>query len=148
MSYWYSPSTGGFYPANRKGKGKPADAVLVTAAEHAELFPADQPHREIETGPNGKPRWKVQGIDQHRAAAVALVKREAARRIEAVLPLYKQLNALRDCMVDPRQVDHHHHVFAMIDRIRAASNHIEQDLHECANPDAYPVSDNPLWPEN
>lgn len=140
MSYWYSPSTGGFYPANRKGKGKPKDAVLVTAAEHEALFPADQPHREIETGPDGKPRWRAYGLSEKRRDALFAIKAEAARRIDAIMPLHKQLNAIRSGDASNAE-------FSLIDAIRAASDLIEQDMLASDDPETFPVATHPLWPE-
>ncbi|MCC6478071.1 MAG: hypothetical protein IT552_02540 [Sphingomonadaceae bacterium] len=143
MSYWYSPSTCGFYPTNRKGKGKPKDAVLVTAAEHEALFPPDQPQREIETGPDGKPRWRSYGLSEKRRDAMFAIKAEAARRIDAIMPLHRQLNALRagDDSIETCAD------FASIDAIRVASNLIEQDMLASDDPEAFPVATHPLWPE-
>ena len=38
MTYWYSPSTGGFYLREIHGDLIPSDAVPVSEAEHAALF--------------------------------------------------------------------------------------------------------------
>ena len=136
MDYWYSRSTGGFTPAKRKGK--PKDAVLVTAAEHAALFPKDQPQREIEAGPDGRPRCKNHGLADRRRDLLFAIKAEAARRIAAVVPLHKQLNALREGS-DPG--------WARIDAIRDASNAIEASYIDFDGGALAEISKHPLWPE-
>jgi hypothetical protein len=141
MTHWYSPSSGAFGLQIWGKKKRPADAIDVSAEEHAALFPMDEPQREIEAGPDGKPRWKVTSIDVRRQSAIRSVKREAARRIDAVMPMFKQINALRSGKdTDVR--------FTQIDAIRSASDLIELDLMESENPQDVPVNDHPLWPED
>lgn len=75
-------------------------------------------------------------------AAIADVKREAARRIDAVMPVFKQINALR---LDP--LSHKNcEAFAQIDTIRSASDIIEQDVMDSEAPDAVPINSHPAWP--
>lgn len=143
MTHWYSPSMsngkGGFGLTSWGKKKRPADAVDVSAEEHDALFPQGEPQREIETGPDGRPRHKVASVEAQRTAAIASVKREAARRIEAIMPMHKQINAIRvgyDAAPE----------FAQIDRIRTASNIIELDLIESEAPGAVPIADHPAWP--
>ena len=139
MTHWYSPSTNGFGLMIWGKKKRPADAVDVSAAEHAALFPMGEPQREIEAGPDGKPRWKVTSIEVRRQSAIWTVKREAARRIDAVMPVFKQLNALRSGKdTDVR--------FTQIDQIRSASDIIEQDVMDSEAPEAVPINSHPAWP--
>lgn len=141
MNYWYSPATGGFYPQKGPHKFKPAGAVSVSESDHAALFPKGEPQREIVPGPKGKPQWREYGITERRAGAMASVKSEARRRIDAILPLPQQLNLIREGAIDdPR--------FAQVDAIRAASNFIEQDIEASEAPDMVPIADHPLWPED
>lgn len=141
--YWYSPSERRVGMTSWGKKKRARDAVDLTADEHAALFPAGEPTREIETGPDGKPRWRMASIDDQRADAIFAVKAEAKRRIEAVLPLHKQLNALRLDHLSAENCE----AFATIDAIRAASNLIEQDIAESEKPLAVPIKDHPAWPE-
>lgn len=145
MTHWYSPSmsngSGGFGLTSWGKKKRPADAVNVSAEEHAALFPQGEPQREIEAGPDGKPGHKVASVEAQRTAAIADVKREAARRIEAIMPMYKQINALR-ADIDLESFEG----FRMIDHIRTASNIIELDLIESEAPGFVPIADHPAWP--
>lgn len=141
MTHWYSPSTGAFGLQLWGKKKRPTDAVDVSAQEHAALFPMGEPQREIEAGPDGKPRWKTASIAEQRAAAIADVKREAGRRIEAILPLHKQINALRNFTSETDTA------FITIDEIRHASNLIELDIAESEAPAAVPIKTHPLWPD-
>lgn len=141
MTHWFSPSTGAFGLQLWGKKKRAADAVDVSAAEHAALFPMGEPQREIEAGPDGKPRWKMASTAEQRAAAIADVKREAARRINAIMPLYKQINALRAFTSETDAA------FIQIDEVRHASNLIELDITESEAPAMVPVRTHPLWPE-
>ena len=141
MTHWYSPSRRGFGLIIWGKKKRPKDAIDISAEEHAALFPPGQPTREIETGPDGKPRWKLASIDDQRADAIFAVKAEAKRRIEAVLPLHKQMNAMRVGGPDADAA------FQKIDAIRAASNLIEKDIADSEMPLDVPVTDHPAWLE-
>lgn len=55
MSFFYSPSTGGFYCPQIHGKAVPRDAVPVTAADHARLLDGQAAGCSIVAGPDGAP---------------------------------------------------------------------------------------------
>lgn len=55
MEYYYSPSTKGFYRSDIHGNLMPADAVIITQAEHAELITAQSLGKIIQADENGKP---------------------------------------------------------------------------------------------
>lgn len=140
MTYWYSPSANSIGLVSWGKKKRPKDAVDVSDQEHAALFPPDQLHREIEAGPDGRPRHKRTSIEDHRRSAIRSVKREAARRIDAVFPIFKQMNTLRSGDAKDKR-------FIQIDAIRSASDLIELDMMDSENPQDVPVIDHPLWPE-
>ena len=77
-----------------------------------------------------------------RAALVRRVKREAARRIEAIAPIWRQMNDGRWPTVEGTAR------FAAIDAIRAASNTIEAEIAGASAKDlkAIDLANHPLWP--
>lgn len=133
----------------------PADAVPVTRARHRALLDAQAGGAAIVADDKGHPR-----IDRPRATRSILraqltraVKREAARRIEAIAPLWRQLNDLRargpgakpyaDWPQDVRER------FAAIDAVRTASDAIEGDIATLtlAALKALDIAGHPAWPE-
>ncbi|WP_277978634.1 hypothetical protein [Sphingomonas phyllosphaerae] len=76
----------------------PDDAVPVTAAEHQALLAAQSAGKVIRPGDDGAPtaRRPTEPTEALRARLLAAVKQEAARRILAVAPLWRQLNDVRD----------------------------------------------------
>lgn len=121
MSLSYSPSTGGFFHAELHDE-LPADAQPVSEAKHRELLAAQAAGARIVAGPDGRPtlvRPTPVKLAQRRTNAMMQVKAEAARRIEVIAPIWRQLNALRSAAGagDP--------IFARIDAIRAAGDALE-----------------------
>jgi len=92
---YYSPSTGGFYPLARRNR--PADCVTITPKRHAYLVTRQAAGATIEPGPDGRPVSRLPdapGIEAQRNAVVTLIKQHARHRIEAIAPLWRQIN---DC---------------------------------------------------
>lgn len=137
MPMFFSAATGGFY---RPDVNRPADAVEISDAAHARLLAGQAAGRAIVPGKGGKP--VLADRIPLRAQLVTAIRREAARRIEAIAPAWRQLNDLRD--PSPAAAAR----FAAIDAVRAASTLIEQDLSETATTGllAFPVADHPAWP--
>lgn len=137
MPIFYSAQTGGFH---RPGPSLPADAVEISEAAHARLLAGQASGRAIRPGKGGKP--VLADRVPLRAELAAAVRREAARRIAAIAPVWQQLNDLR--APSPASAAR----FAAIDAVRTASNLIEQDLSETDTPGlrGFPVADHPLWP--
>lgn len=130
----------------------PADAVAISAARHAKLLAAQASGATIEASEGGKPRARraVLSLVDRRAICVRQVKREAARRIEMVSPLWRQLNDLRD--IDPAQPRPASSPvamrFAAIDAIRTASDEIEMEI-AAADADgltAMDIGNHVAWP--
>ncbi len=152
MTYQFSPSTGGFYETAFHDD-IPADALYVTPSRYQELMDAQAAGATIGvSGDTGNPiivAAIVPTLADKQELTGNAVKAEAASRIETVLPLYKQVNALRALVVDgtplPAPVAD---AFATIDTIRAASETIEADVftRPSAELDDYPVRDNQNWP--
>ncbi|GAA0651478.1 hypothetical protein GCM10009424_30690 [Sphingomonas ursincola] len=143
MTIKYSASARGFFDTDLH-KQIPDDAVSVTARRHAELLAGQAAGGEIVPDKRGRPQMRPLApatLEQARAACVHAIKREAGRRIDQRMPLWRQINALRDDS-DPG--------FHAIDLIRSASNLIEEQLLSLPTVAAvatFPVSDNPLWPQ-
>lgn len=143
MALYYSASAHGFFD-DALHAVIPADARPVTAARHRELLDAQATGATIEAGDNGKPRIRrpVVTTAMRRVALARQVKRETARRIEAVAPIWRQLNDQR--APSPAGAAR----FAAIDAIRAASDAIEAEIDQLGA-DAlagFAVADHPLWP--
>ncbi|MGW8202637.1 hypothetical protein ACWGM0_08815 [Sphingomonas bisphenolicum] len=143
MQIFYSAQSAGFY-ADGIHAAIPADAVKISGARHAELLAAQADGAAIVAGHDGRP--KIQRakptIDERRAAAIRHVKREAARRIEAVAPVWRQLNDQRAPSAQGEAR------FAAIDALRAASDHIEAAILAAgaADLDALDIAHHPFWP--
>lgn len=128
--YW-SASTEGFFDARIHGEDQlPADAVRITPARHAELMAAQARGAAIERSPGGVPvirPVRARTLDDRREAAIAAIKGEARRRIEAGVPLWRQINDMLalSSVADP---DHEAALSrrAWVDRVRAASNGLER----------------------
>lgn len=141
-----------FYSANRHAffddgihKDIPADAVSITRARHRALLEAQGSGAAIVAGADGAPR-----IDRPRATRsvrrdqlTRAVKREAARRIDAIAPIWRQLNDSRT----PSEAGAAR--FAAIDAIRAASGAIEDEIATLtlAALKALDIAGHPAWPE-
>lgn len=131
MSLHYSPARNAFFD-ERVHATLPDDAVPISAGEHARLLGEQAAGRVILPGADGQPtaRRPAENGEQLRTRLITATKREASRRIDAVAPLWRQLNDWRDlATVEPgeeraaieRRV-------ADINAIRAASNRLEQRL--------------------
>lgn len=123
----------------------PEGAVAISGRRHAQLVEALADGQTVTAGADGKPRVAARRVDAgaQRAQLVAAIKREAARRIDQVAPIWRQLNDARAPSPEGARR------FAQVDAIRAASNAIEALLADVADRDlgAFPVSENPAWPE-
>lgn len=142
MAMLYSPATGGFYDtAFEYADGLPADGVKITADQHARLLAGAAAGRTIRPGKGGKPVLADRVPTP--AQLIAQIRREAARRIELIAPLWRQVNDLHN--PSPAATAR----FAAIDAVRAASNLIEQDLAATDTPGlrSFPITDHPLWPD-
>ena len=127
------------------GDNIPADAVQVTPAKRDQLLQGEAGGKIITADPAGKPSLldRVIGAADRRAQLVAAVKREAARRIDAVSPIWRQLNDARAGGSDAEAR------FAQIDAIRAASQQIEADIAAAKSADVvdFAITENTNWPE-
>ncbi|MES2173292.1 MAG: hypothetical protein V4523_05025 [Pseudomonadota bacterium] len=145
MTLYYSATRG--FLAESLHPDLPADAVAITAADHLALLDGQAAGRAIVAGDDGRPRLAPVArptIGQLRERAVTSTKREAARRIEAIAPLWRQLN---DSRKPGAQADQR---FAAIDAIRAASDAIEAEIAAAANAKdlrAIDIAHHSLWPE-
>ncbi len=123
----------------------PDGAVAISGRRHAQLVEALADGQTVTAGRDGKPRTAARRVDvaAQRAQLVAAIKREAARRIDQVSPIWRQMNDTRSPSPEGARR------FAQIDAIRDASNAIEALLGDVAARElpAFPVSDNPAWPE-
>jgi hypothetical protein len=123
----------------------PEGAVAISERRHAQLVEALADGQTVTAGRDGKPRVAARRPDAaaQRAQLVAAIKREAARRIDQVSPIWRQLNDTRAPSPEGARR------FAQIDAIRDASDAIEALLADVGARDlgAFPVSDNPAWPE-
>lgn len=124
----------------------PAGAVEITDARHAELLDAQSEGRTIIADARGRPvidRRTRPAAEALRAQLRRAIQREAATRIRAVSPDWRQLNDIRA----PSEAGAIR--FSRIDAIRAASNAIEElaDPLPVAELTGFPVSNHTLWPE-
>jgi hypothetical protein len=145
MALFYSASTPGFFD-DALHLVLPDDAVPISAARHRELLTAQGAGAAIEASDDGRPhiRRATVTVAARRTALVRAVKRQAARRIDAVSPVWRQLNDQRAPSPAGDQR------FAAIDAIRAASDAIEAEI-AAATGDALAAidpADHPLWPQD
>ena len=143
MALFYSASTPGFFD-DQIHATLPADAVPLTDDQHQQLLAAQGEGAAIGVDSDGHPRARVASltIAQRRAMAARQVKREAARRIEAIAPIWRQLNDQR------APSDAGAARFAAIDAVRAASDAIEAQIAGAAKAAlvALDIPNHPLWP--
>ena len=97
MPLRYSAAANAFFDA-RLHDALPDDAVPLTVAEHQALLAAQAAGKVIRPGDDGAPtaRRPTETTEALRARLLAAVKQEAARRILAIAPLWRQLNDVRD----------------------------------------------------
>ncbi|RSU46245.1 hypothetical protein [Sphingobium yanoikuyae] len=129
----------------------PDDAVAITAARHAELLAAQGEGALIVANAAGRPqiRRRTANLADRRAAMVRQVKREAARRIEAISPIWQQLNDMRlPTPSDSAMGAAAYARFTAIDAVRAASDIIEDAIAGATAPqlDLIDISNHPAWP--
>ncbi|WP_446655218.1 hypothetical protein [Blastomonas sp.] len=139
---FYSAANCGFFSQSVHG-ALPDDAVPVTAKRHSALIAGQAEGYAIVPDARGRPQLRTLApatLESTRAACVRAIKREAALRIENCMPVWRQINALRDNR-DPG--------FHRIDAIRAASDLIEEQVQQLGSVEQlsrFPVSTHPLWP--
>lgn len=143
MTMKYSASARGFFDSDLH-RTIPEDAVTVSVRRYTALLTGQAAGHEIVPDARGRPQLRSlepQTLDAAMAACVHAIREEAARRINRRLPIWKQLNALRENR-DPG--------FHEIDAIRAASNLIESQMRELPTIDqikSFSVVENALWPK-
>lgn len=130
MAIFYSPSVGGFLDSGIHTI-LPEDAVPVSADDHGALLGAQRDGKVIQADARGYPVALApsRAAEAIRADLVDMTKREAARRIDQVAPIWRQLNdarALPNATGEVRDAIEARH--AAIDAIRVASDAIEQEI--------------------
>lgn len=145
MALYFAPSVCGFF-SDAVHADIPADAVEISAQDHARLLDQQASGAAIVAGADGFPRANhvTVKLKDRRAARIRQVKREAARRIESIAPLWRQLNDQH------APSDEGAARFTAIDAIRAASDMIEAEVASlsAAALDALDIARHPLWPES
>ncbi len=143
MALFYSAEANAFFD-DAVHPSLPDDAKPISRERHVELLDAQAQGAEIRPGRAGAPKACriLPTAAQARDVAIRRVKREAARRIEAIAPLWRQLNDQRD----PSRLAEER--FAAIDAIRTASNAIEAEIAplSAAAAASFEVANHPLWP--
>ncbi|HEY0626690.1 MAG TPA: hypothetical protein VGD10_08140 [Allosphingosinicella sp.] len=92
---FFSASAFGFFSSELHGGDIPQDAVEISADEFSALFDGQAAGATIIAGADGRPElsWPpAPDLQALRADAAAAVKREAARRITAIAPPWRQDN--------------------------------------------------------
>lgn len=146
MGIYYSASAPGFFDSAIHST-LPDDAIEISPARHRVLLAAQGDGATIEPNDAGKPviRRVTVTVADMRTALVRRVKREAARRIDIIAPLWRQLNDLRgggDRAAAAARA-------AAIDAVRTASDAIEADIADASSAAlaAMDVASHPLWPQ-
>lgn len=141
MALFFSATARGFFD-DAVHIDLPVDAVAISGDRHRELLAAQTSGATITADSSGKPRAARPSIDARCATALRRVKREASRRIEAIAPIWRQLNDQR--APSPESAAR----FAAIDAIREASNLIEAEVETLSATalDAIDIAAHPLWP--
>ncbi|WP_313801007.1 hypothetical protein [Sphingobium sp.] len=145
MDLLFSQSAHAFFSRELHGDAVPTDAVSVTPEDHRTLLEGQSQGRTIIAGENGYPclaKVSKPTVAETRAALVRRVKREAARRIEAIAPIWRQINDQR--IATPEGAAR----FIAIDTVRAASSAIEAEIETGTAKDlkAIDLANHPLWP--
>lgn len=127
-------------------KQAPECAVEITDMRHGQLLDGLSEGRRITTDARGRPvvdRRTRPSADAVRAQLHAAIRREAAARIRAISPEWRQMNDLRE----PSEAGAIR--FARIDAIRAASNAIEELASGLPAADlaGFSVATHTVWPE-
>ena len=143
MAIYYSATAHGFFDSAIHTV-VPEDAVQIRPARHRQLLAAQSEGAKIEADASGRPRIRHPLADEKRAALLRQAKREAARRIDAVAPIWRQMNDMRAPGPDADAR------FAAIDAIRAASTLIERQIAS-ASADrlaALDIAAHDAWPKD
>ena len=140
MPIFYSASRAGFFdPAVHRDM--PGDANRISARLHSTLIAGEAAGARIVHDAKGQPALAWPSASEQRSALIARVKKEAARRINAISPVWRQVNDLRlpSTAATTR--------FERIDAIRAASGAIEAEIARAsdADLDSISISDHLLW---
>ena len=142
MSIFYSAGWAGFFDSNVHAS-IPDDAVQITAKRHADLISQQEAGGTIVADAKGRPVIEKLRAEDLRSRLIMQVKAEAARRIEEISPIWRQLN-------DMRQPSEEGGIrFDQLDAVREAGAMIErqlQDLKASMLSDV-PIRDNPIWPQ-
>lgn len=143
MAIYYSASRG--FLDSDLHTDLPSDARRISRNRHAALLDAQARGAVIAADGNGRPiatTRAVIDVEAERARLMIVVKRQAARRIAAISPPWRQLNDMRapDEGAPAR--------FAAIDAVRAASDLIEVELTGLTGDqlEAFDASTHSLWP--
>lgn len=147
MAVLFAASTGRFYAAALTyPDGVPPDAVKVSPERHAALLFGQVEGKQIVADARGRPQLASPVITRDQLTRA--IKREAAARILAVSPDWRQANDLRAVLASGEIGPAAEERFARIDAVRAASDLIEDQLVLTANKALakFPVADNPYWP--
>lgn len=145
MGIFYSSSARAFFSNDLHGDAIPSDAVPITADLYRGLLDGQSKGAAIVAARDGRPRlrWPRMSMDERRAGLIRAVKREASRRIDAIAPVWRQLNDQRVPSEDGAAR------FAAIDAVRAASGSIEAEV--ASAPDdalaAFDIAVHPAWPK-
>lgn len=134
-----------FYDSEIHKDRVPDNAVEIAPARKQELLRAMQDGKRVERGPGGVPRIVAARLTMpaRRDAAAEDIRQEAARRIAAISPIWRQLN-------DQRQPSPEGDArFAAIDAVRAASSEIEAAMREmpAAELETFDAASADGWPE-
>jgi len=140
----FSPSTRGFYDRTIHAR-VPADAVDISEARHRQLIEAQAEGKILYVDDDGTPRFRQETLTAHelRTRICRQINREAARRIEKVSPIWRQMNDART----PTPAGEAR--FARIDAIRKASNDAIAILADLAAEDIgnFNPTEQPAWPQ-
>lgn len=144
MALYYSASLRGFLDSDIHDS-LPADARRISRDRHQQLLEAQARGAVIAPDGRGRPiATTLAAIDAEaeRARLLIAIKRQAARRISAISPPWRQLNDLRAPGEGAAAR------FAAIDAVRAASDLIEAELAGLTGDqlEAFDASLHPLWP--
>ena len=146
MALLYSASAGGFFD-DAIHRTIPDDALAISPARHRTLLDGQAEGRAIVPGDGGRPvltRLAKPALADLRARAIQRTRREAARRIEHIAPLWRQMNDMRAPGPDADAR------FAAIDAIRAASTLIERQIASASAEQlaALDIAAHDAWPKD
>ncbi|PBN41502.1 hypothetical protein [Sphingobium sp. D43FB] len=143
MAIYYSATAHGFFDSAIHAV-IPEDAVQIRPTRHRQLLAAQAEGARIEADASGKPRIRHSSVVEKRATLLRQAKREAARRIERLAPIWRQMNDMRapGPEADAR--------FVAIDAVRAASTLIEQQIASASADQltALDIAAHDAWPKD